>query len=150
MQESQPLGRHLLTEKIDSCRIAPRTREASDKTKLNRISGDTEDDRDRRRCSFGRARCRPAARYGDHGHRATDQIGDQWRQAIILALQPVIFDGDVLPFDVTGFMEAFTERCHITRADFRRPRMKKLGNRPRRLLRPRRERPSGRAAEKRD
>src|ERR1039458_9582208 len=47
MQEPQPLGRHLGVEKIDAGHIAARPGEAGDKTKLDRVFGDTEDDRDR-------------------------------------------------------------------------------------------------------
>jgi hypothetical protein len=56
-----------------------------------------------------------------------------------------------LSFDVTGFLETFTERGHITRSDFRSPRVKEPDHRHRRLLRSRRPRPRGRsAAEQRD
>jgi hypothetical protein len=37
-----------------SCQVAARPGEAGDKTKLDRVFGDTEDDWDRRCCSFGR------------------------------------------------------------------------------------------------
>ena len=56
MQESQPLGHHLLDEKIDAGRVAARPGEAGDKTKLDRVFADAEDDRDRRGRSFGRDR----------------------------------------------------------------------------------------------
>src|SRR5262249_36029777 len=149
-QEPQPLGCHLFGEKINSRRIAPRTGEAGHKTKLDRVPRDTEYDWDRRSYRFGRARRRPAAGDSDHRHWAANQIGHQCRQPIVLALQPVVLDSDVLPFDVTGFLETFTECGHITRADFRRPRVKKTDHWHRRLLRPRRQRPCHRAAEQRD
>jgi hypothetical protein len=57
MQESQPLGHQLVEERIDAGRVAARPSEAGDKTKLDRVITDTEDDRDRRCCSFGRDRC---------------------------------------------------------------------------------------------
>ena len=72
MQEAQPLGRHLLGEKIDACRVAARPREAGDKTKLDRVFGDTEDDRDRRSRSFGRERGRRVGGRGDHGYAVAD------------------------------------------------------------------------------
>ena len=56
MQEPQPLGQHLLEEKIDAGRVAARPGEADDQTKPDRVIADTEDDRDRRCCSFGRER----------------------------------------------------------------------------------------------
>ena len=54
MQEPQPLGRHLLDEKIDAGHVAARPGEACDKTLPDRVFADAEDDRDRRGCSFGR------------------------------------------------------------------------------------------------
>ena len=58
---------------------------------------------------------------GDHGHLSADQIGHQCRQAIVLALQPVVLDRHVLAFDVAGFVEAFAERGHIARGGIGRP-----------------------------
>src|SRR5271166_1064185 len=43
MQEPQPLGHHLQGEKIDAGRVAAGPGEAGDKTKPNRVFGDTED-----------------------------------------------------------------------------------------------------------
>src|SRR5262249_15595861 len=137
-------------EKINPRRIGPRMGKAGHKTKLDRIARDTEHDWDRRSYRFGRARRRPAAGDSDHRHWAANQIGDQCRQPIILALQPVVLDSDVLPFAVTGFLETFTERGHISRTDFRSPRVKKRDHRHRRLLRARRQRPCSCAAEKHD
>ncbi len=71
MQEPQPLGRHLADEKIDTRRVAAGPGEAGDKTKLDRVFADTEDDRDRRYCSFGRDRGYLAGR-GDDGHLAAN------------------------------------------------------------------------------
>ena len=151
MQESQPLGHHLLDEKIDAGRVAAGPGEAGDKTKLDRVFGDTEDDRDRRCCSFGRERSGRAAGRGDHGHTAADQVSHQRRQAIGLALQPVVLDRHVLAFDVAGFVEAFAERGRKARGDIGRPAVDKPDHRQRRLLRACGERPSRRrAAEKRD
>ncbi len=43
-QELQPFCRQLITEKIDPCQIAARPGEAGDKTKLDRVFADGEDD----------------------------------------------------------------------------------------------------------
>ena len=109
-QEPQPLCHHLRVEKIDAGRVATWPGETGDKTKLDRVFADTENDRDRRRRSFGRQRGRVAGR-GDHGHLSANQIGHQRRQAIVLALQPVVLDRHVLAFDVAGFVEAFAENA---------------------------------------
>ena len=68
MQQPQPLGRDVRDEKIDAGRIPAGPGEASDKTKLDRVFADTEDDRDRRCCRFGRKGGDVAAGGGDHGH----------------------------------------------------------------------------------
>jgi hypothetical protein len=44
------------SKKIDAGHVAAWPGEAGDKTKLDRVFGDAEDDRDRRRCGFGRKR----------------------------------------------------------------------------------------------
>src|SRR5262249_28082048 len=76
-------------------------------------------------------------------HLSADQISQQSWQTIVLALPPVVLDSDVLAFDVTGFLEAFAERGHITRVGFGRPVSDKRDHRHRRLLRGRCERPRG-------
>ena len=83
--------------------VAARPGEAGDKTKLDRVVADAEDDRDRRGRSFGRERGGCAAGRGDDGHTTADQVGHQRRQAIVLALQPVVLDRHVLALDVAGF-----------------------------------------------
>ena len=71
---------------------------------------------------LGRERSGRAAGRGDHGHLSADQIGNQRRQAIVVALQPVVLDRYVLTFDVAGFVEAFAERDRITREGSQRRR----------------------------
>ena len=62
-QEFQPLCRQLSSENIDACQVAARPGKAGDKTKLDRVFADVEDDGDRRGCRLGRQRRRgiPAA-----------------------------------------------------------------------------------------
>jgi hypothetical protein len=110
VQQPQPLCDHLLDEKIDAGRVAARSGEAGDETKLDRVFADTESDRDRRCRGFCRKRGGVTARGGDHGHIAMDKVSQQRRQAIVLALQPMVLDGHVLAFDIVGFVEAFAER----------------------------------------
>ena len=140
MQEPQPLGHHLLDEEIDAGCVAARPSEAGDKTKLDRVIADAEDDRDRRCCSFGCERGHVTDR-GDDGHLSADQVAHQCRQAIILALQPVVLDRHVLAFNVAGFVEAFAECGHMARGGIGRPVSDKSDHRHRRLLRARRKRP---------
>jgi|SoiMethySBSTD1v2_1073268.scaffolds.fasta_scaffold1021843_3 hypothetical protein len=56
MQEPQPLGRSLCYEKIDASRVPAGLGEAGDKTELDRVYTFTEDDWNRRCCSFCRER----------------------------------------------------------------------------------------------
>ena len=71
MQECQPFGQDLHEENIDARHIAARPGEVGDKTKLNRVFTDTEDDRDACCRSFGCERGSGANR-GDHGHLSAD------------------------------------------------------------------------------
>src|SRR5262249_34216974 len=51
-QQLQPLCGQLGTENIDTCDVAARPREAGNKTKLDRVVADEEDDGDRLGCPF--------------------------------------------------------------------------------------------------
>jgi hypothetical protein len=114
MQKPQPLGVHLPIEKIHAGRGAARPGQAGDKTSFDRVCTDAENNRDRRGRRFGRDRNLVAER-GDHGHTTADQVSHQRREAIVLALQPVVFDRDVLAFDVAGFAEALAEPGRMAR-----------------------------------
>jgi hypothetical protein len=48
-----------------------------------------------------------AAKYGDNGHVALHEVGHERRQAIVVAVQPVVLDRHVLALDVSGFGKAF-------------------------------------------
>jgi hypothetical protein len=48
-------------------------------------------DRDRRGRSFGR-KCGSIGERGDHGHATALEIGHERRQAIILAIRPVVLN----------------------------------------------------------
>jgi hypothetical protein len=65
----------------------------------------------------------------------------------VLAIQPVVLNRYVLALDVAGFVEAFTERGDIAIGGISRPNVDETDDRYRGLLRDRRERPSGSAAE---
>src|SRR5262245_9755239 len=63
----------------------------------------------------------------------------------------MVFDRDVLAFDVAGIAQTFAERGYITRGEtIALRRTHECHDRHRRLLRPRSERPNRRAAEQRD
>jgi hypothetical protein len=75
-----------------------------------------------------------------------DEIGRQCRQPIILAFGPAVFDSDVLALDMSGVGQTLPERRDNRRIVAKRPAVEKSDQRQRRLLRARRERPSGRRA----
>jgi hypothetical protein len=112
MQEFQPLGRQLQGQIMNAGGVATRSGEARDKTRLDRVYGDAEDDRDwDRRCGgFGRGRDEGAARRGDNGHAPANEISHQQRQPIELVVQPVALYGYISVLDVSNFAEAFAER----------------------------------------
>ena len=87
-------------KKIDASGVAARPRKAGNKTELDRVVGEAEHDGDRRGRSFGRKRGSIVGGRGDDGHTTADQLSHQRRQAIILALKPVIFDRHVAAFNV--------------------------------------------------
>jgi hypothetical protein len=113
VQESQPLRGQLSDEKINTCRVAARTREAGDKTKLDRIIADAKDDWNCPGCRFGRERRGSAARYGDHADLMADQTGRKLRQPIISTFRRAVFDGHILALDVTGFTKALPEWSQV-------------------------------------
>src|SRR5262249_39123984 len=108
-QQPKPLGPHLRDEKIDASRVAPGARKAGDKTQLDRVFTDTEDDRDSGSSSFGCKRSR-IANCGDNCYATAYEIGHERRQAIVLAAEPVVLDDHVLILHVARFGEAFTKR----------------------------------------
>src|SRR6516162_3555662 len=114
-------------------------------------SANAEDDRDRCGRSFGRLGSGGVAGRNDNGNAAADEVSHERRQAIVSPIQPMVLDRHVLALDVPGFVEAFTERSGNARGGIGRPNVDEADDRHRRLLRPRRKRPSGcRAAEKGD
>jgi hypothetical protein len=80
---------------------------------------DSEDDGDRRGCSFGGERGHGISGRGDHSHLSANQIGHQRRQAVVVAFHPMVLNGYVLPVDVAGFTEALIESGRIARIGVR-------------------------------
>jgi len=77
---------------------------------------------------------------------AVYEIGHQGRQAIIVTLQPVVFDRHILAFDKACFVEALSKRGRVTHVGIGRPISDKSDQRHRCLLRPQREWPRDRRA----
>jgi hypothetical protein len=115
-QEPQPLRPQLCGEKIDAGRVAARPGEADDKTKLDGVLADAEDDRDHGGCSFGRQSGELTARCGDHVHLTLHKLGRQLRQPIDLTFGVAVFDRHVLARDIAGFTEALPKCGHEVRS----------------------------------
>src|SRR5262249_5517497 len=75
------------------------------------------------------------------------QIGCKIGQSVVLVLRPAILNRHILALDVAGFTKALAECGQIGCTIDRRRAEEEPYHRHRRLLRPRRKRPSGRAAE---
>src|SRR5262245_43785086 len=79
--------------------------QAGDKSKLDRVQSDVEDDWDRGGGHLGRQSSRGTGRYSNHGHLATNQIGCQRWKLIVSTLRPTIFNRYVPAFDITSFVQ---------------------------------------------
>ncbi len=144
-QQLQPLRRQLNREKIDTCQVAAGLGEARNKTELDRVFADDEDDGDRGGRRLCRKRRRSASR-GDHGKRPANQFGRQPRQSIVLVFGPTVYDRHVLALDIAAVFEALAECAQTVRARVRRCGAEEPDHRQRRLLRARGERPNRRSA----
>jgi len=78
----------------------------------------------------------------------THEIGREPRQSIVFTVSPTIIEGDVLTLDKACFIESPADHCNDRRVDSRRTATEQSDHRHRWLLRPRRERPRRRAAER--
>src|SRR6516164_11461489 len=110
MQEPQPLGCNLPGEIVDAGSVAARPGKAGDKTKLDRVFSDAEDNRDRRGRSFGCLGSKVAGRRGDNGDAPAHEVSHERWQTIELALQPMVLHRHVLALDVAGVVEALAKR----------------------------------------
>src|SRR5262249_37169409 len=121
------------------------------KSFLDGIAADNEDDRNRGRCYLGRKGRDRVAGCSDHGHVATHKIGRKRRQTIVASLGKAILDRRRLALDVASFFQALAKCGYEGRTLGGRAAIEESYHRHRRLLRARCKRPCGcRAAEQRD
>src|SRR5262249_28747058 len=104
MQEPQSLSDNLAEKKIHASRVPAWLGKACNETKLDRVFGDAEHDGDRRGRSFGRERCGGGAGDGNDGHAAANEISHDRGQTVVAAVQPMVLDRYVLPFEIAGFL----------------------------------------------
>jgi hypothetical protein len=131
MQKPQPLGVDLINKKVDACRVAVRSGQTSDQTKLDRVFTDTENDRIVAvavLASWAEIE-RPGAAITATRRRTRFAISGGRRLYCILALQPVVLDRHVLALNVSSFVEALTECSSASRVGFGPPTMNEADNR---------------------
>src|SRR5262249_6108095 len=110
-QEPQPFSKSLTDKEVDPGRVAAGPGKAGDKTELDRVLIDAEDDRNRLGGSLGRERRVRVSRRRDRAHLTLDEIGRQFRNPVIAAFRPTILDGDITTLDIPGLRQALTKRC---------------------------------------
>src|SRR5262249_42419291 len=77
------------------------------------------------------------SRRSDDADLMPKQVDDECRQSIVLTLGPAIFDGDVLPFDVSALLQSLMECCECIGGLAGGPTAEKADHRHGRLLPPR-------------
>jgi hypothetical protein len=150
VQQLEPLRPHLCIQVGHACQVAAGPAQACNKSNLDRVNSYPEDDRDGGSGGLCRQGRRSAAGCRNHRHLTVHQFGRKHRQSIVVILCPTIVDLDVLALDVTCVLQPLPEPAQTIRVQIRRCVAEEPNHRHRRLLRPRRERPHGRAAEQRD
>src|SRR6516165_1637078 len=131
------------------CDVPAWSIEAGDKPKLYGIGPSLEHDRNCRGRSLG-SECGRGAGPGDHSDPPANKISGQGRQSIVVFLRPAVFDRDIPPLDIAGFLKTFTEGSHKERVSSGCSAAEKPDHRHRRLLRARRQRPRRRGADECD
>src|SRR5262245_39767399 len=143
--------RQLTNEGIGTRQVAARPGQTGDKTELDRVFGDVEDDGDSGGYGLGRQRRRGIG-GDDHDDLSPNQFGRQRREPVKPTFGPAVVDRHVLALDIARLFEALAKGTQALGNRFGRSDFEKSDHRHRRLLRARRERPRGRctAAEQDD
>src|SRR5215831_16851629 len=149
-QQLQPLRLRLGKKRAHTCDVATRTMQVGDEAGPDWVAASREYDRYGRGPRLGRkGRC-VSTHCNDDGDLLAGEIGGKPRQPIVLTLSPTIVERDVLTLDKARFIESLPDERNQRRVDSRRTTAEQSDHWQCTLLRPRRERPRGRAAEKRD
>ena len=149
MHQPKSLGIDFDGLKIDPGRVTTWPCEARNDAQHHRVLRHTEHNRDCCGCSFGGERSFSTAGRRDYSHATLYQVRHHRRQAIIMALQPVVLDYDILTLGITSFAEPLAE-CGYTVRSRGRPTVDEADHWHRRLLRASSERHGGSAADERD
>ena len=129
----------------------PGQRGDANQTELDWIIASREEDRNGRGCRL-RGECHGGtATRNDHCYPTiANQIGDHRCQWIEIVLCPAEFQRNVPTVDVSAIVQTIAKCSHLLLSLVEGHVADESDHRHRRLLRPRRERPRGRAAEQRD
>jgi len=126
VQQPQPFRHQLRTQLGHTGDVATWSIQARHKTKLDRIAGRLEHDRDGRGHSLGgKRRRRPARQH--HTDAPAHQVGCQCRKLVDMTISPTKFDRDVLALDAAGFTQALpkgglherSDRAETNESDYR-------------------------------
>src|SRR5262249_46552021 len=126
-------------------RITARLIQAGDEAELYRIAARGEDNRNRTSRGLCNAHGRSAGRSDDRDL-AMNEVGRLRRQSLVSAFRPAILDRHVLAIYVAGFLQSLAKRGCVEGIPLWRCAVEESDHRHRRLLRARREGPSGRRA----
>src|SRR5262245_35414038 len=151
MHDPEPLGRNLCGHLGKTSDVTGRPIETCNEASFDGVPAVAEHDRNSSGGSFSSLCPQPVARRDDDVYPTANQFRRQCWQPINLPLSREIIDYDVLAFDVAGFVQAFADRCKEVRPALGVWKEVEMSNDRQWLpLRPYGERPSHRAADKRD
>src|SRR5215813_13088138 len=91
MEELQPLRPYFQSQRSRAGEVAVGSTQARDKPEVDRVTRCKEDNWDCLRCCFCRQNRRRRWR-DNYSYLATNEVGRQFRQLVIAALSPAIFD----------------------------------------------------------
>src|SRR5262249_46535972 len=104
MQEFEPFCRQLTNEGIGTRQVAARPGQAGDKTELDRVFGDVEDDGDSGGYGLSR-QCGRGIGGDDHDDLSPNQFGRQRREPVKPTFGPPVFDRHVLALDIACVLQ---------------------------------------------
>src|SRR5262249_27897731 len=149
MQHLHVLMPELDREPAHPRHVSSRPVEAGNEAYLDGIGTAGEDDRYRRRQRLGDQSRVVSADRRDAGDLASYPVGRTWPQLVHSIVRKAVIDRDIAALGVAGLVQALPKRLRMMGAVKSRDAAEAADGRHR-LLRARRERPGGRAAEQRD
>ena len=106
-----PFWANLHSDIADAGQVASRPAETMDKPELNWVNANIEHDGNTSRRGLCSRNSRTADRY-NQVYWAPDQFDGKFWKALVAALGPAVFNGQILVFYVTGLGEALLKRLH--------------------------------------